>query len=193
MLKEQGIIGESEYLSYAKTDWNPEVKVPKDTSGLPQTATVTYELFSQNGSAIDKSICDSVPVQVDIPLNTSLFNMTEYQMYADKGFNIFDPQDKFFMDRCVPVGIDSAEATIQGRRKLYANVSLSCSGGCVMKGINSTTGFMICDCNMQSKDPNAEIGSDIASKLLKTVTTLNLEICKCWENVIAFVFIFYIT
>ena len=48
-----------------------------------------------------------------------------------------------------------------------------------------TTGYMNCDC--QIKDEAAEIGSEIASKILSIMTSINVDIVKCYDIVFTYV------
>jgi len=117
-------------------------------------------------------------------------NLTKYQYYADLGVNIFDPEDPYFTDRCIPIRKNSTQSTILSRRDEFSKFQLTCSPGCVLKGINITSGYM--DCNCKVTDNNIKIFSEIGNKVLSIITSVNIEILKCVEAVFSYVYFYLI-
>ena len=157
-----GIISKSEYITYSKIDAN-------------NSTFVKFDIFAQNGTEIDKNYCSNVSTTVSFPIG---LNVTKYQEFLDEGIDLLDPNDPYFSDRCIPVRKNSTSTTILSRRSDYFNITLMCSPGCKLKGINTTTGYMDCDCNIKDDAP---IFSAIGNSELGVISSFNLEIVKCWD------------
>ena len=166
-LKEQGIIAQSEYINYIKTDAN-------------NSTFTKFDYFAPNGTAIDKKYCNNVSTIVSFPIpEIPGLNLTKYDEFFDKGVNIFEPNDPYFNDRCIPIRRNSTSTTILSRRNDFMKISLICSPGCKLIGINTTTGYMDCDCKLLDEAP---IFSAIGNKVLSIISSLNLEIVNCNHN-----------
>jgi len=177
----QGIIPQNESLGYEMGYYNNKsLSIPNTT----KSDSVTYTLFAENGTSINKDYCANVTTTMSIPIPGNI-NLTNYQYYADKGINIFDPNDPYFNDRCIPIRKNSTETTILGRRDEYSGVELSCSEGCLFKGINVTTGYLDCDCNLTNAE--TEVFAQVGNQVLGIISSLNIEIVKCWEVVLSYV------
>ncbi len=186
-LKENGFIPKDESLTYSKTDWNPNlVYPPNDNAGMLKSSSVSYDLFAANGTKIDRKLCKDTTTDIKIPLkNIDALNLKLIDRIAGQGFDIFDPKSPYFESRCIPVVNNDIAETILGRRKEFQNLTLTCNGGCQMKGINSTTGYLNCNCN--ATNSASEVGVKFAKRLIDVFTRTNIEIVKCVNAVFTFV------
>ena len=184
-LKKQKIIPQNEYLHYFKIDWDLKNNFCFPIKNKTQTKTISYNLFSENGTLIDKKYCLNEKMLVKIPIDTKVFNLTLYNKYKESGLanNIFDPDDPFYTDRCLINKINNTEVTILGRRQLYQNLTLDCSKNCILVGIEDI-GYVNCNCNITMND---EFSASITNSILKIITNVNIEILKCWHVVFIYV------
>ncbi len=190
-LKKKGIIPENEVLSFTKTDWNPKMKVPPHPdTGREQSASVSYEIFTSSGTKIDKSLCEA-NTSVQLPLkNRKKYNITLYDEIVKEGFNPFDPANNYFNSRCNPLKDNDTAVVINDRRKQFANISLSCSEGCIFAGLNRTTGYVDCSCT--TKDKVAEFGLKVLDSIMYMLNSANIEIIKCVKTAFKYVSYFYL-
>ncbi len=189
ILREKEIIGKNEYIHFSKIDWNPSIKIPPHPDdGIAKTNSVSYELFTSKGEKINKDYCKDVKTKVDIPLiNTNSFNMTMFQEFNKRGINIYDPNDEYYTNRCIPIKSTDNETSILSRRQLYekTNTTLTCSIGCELKGIDPKIHYMNCDCSIGGK--TQEIGSEIAESFVTAIADFNIEILKCYKTTFKYV------
>ena len=85
--------------------------------------------------------------------------MTKYKEFLDQGYDIYDPNSPYYTDRCIPILKNSSKTTILSRREEFDNITIECGTGCIFNGINTTTGYLNCQCLV--KINSNEIGLNI--------------------------------
>ncbi len=153
---------------------------------MRKSPSVSFKLYSTNGSKINKSLCANTTTDLKIPLkNLDSLNLKKIDAIAKRGYEIFNSNSTYFNDRCIPIrGGDEAE-TIQGRRKDFQNLTFGCAGGCQFGGINTTTGYANCNCKTSST--SEEIGTKFVNKILDSFNSTNIEIMRCFKTVFSYV------
>ncbi len=66
-LKENGYLAKNESIVFSKTDWNPALRAERSNVTATKSASVSYELFAQNGTKIDMRRCSNTYTDIKIP------------------------------------------------------------------------------------------------------------------------------
>ena len=191
-LKLKGVITQTDSLFYLKIDWNPILKVPSyQNDGLTKTISVTYEILTTKGILLETGFCLNDKTTIQIPLlNSESFDLTNFASLSALGYNIFDPKDPYYTDRCIINKQTDLTNSIISRRNKWNGISLLCSTGCKLTSIttvNSTT-YLNCECYTNSK---LEVGTLIEKSNLSTISSLNNEIVKCYKLFFSYVSLYY--
>ena len=191
-LKQKGIISQTDSLFYLKIDWNPSLKIPPyENDGITKTISVTYELLTTKGLLLETGYCLNEKTIIQIPLISSAsFDLTNFASLLALGYNIFDPNDLYYTDRCIINKLTDSTNSILSRRNNWNGISLTCSTGCKLTSIttvNSTT-YLNCECYTNSK---LEVGTLIEKSNLSTISSLNNEIVKCYKLFFSYVSLYY--
>ena len=147
------------------------------------TPQVEYSLYATNGTKLDLSLCNDVPINISYPISPTL-NTTIAKEYASKGIDIYNAESDFFNDICVPYSEDGKDVSLSDRREyIYQNVSF-CDTGCTYLGINYTTNKVNCECNIKNTldtervEEEELMNNNIFSKELFSV---NINVMKCYK------------
>ena len=195
-LRKRKIISDSQTLYYLKIDWNPQLQTTKTVTSTPiaQAVSVTFELITNDGKSIDSRYCNDILTTIQIPLSyTSDLDFSNFQTFNKLGYNFFDPKDPLYNDRCIAFKKTDLSHSIIGRRSLWPNISILCSNGCKLTGITNNkitnnTGYMICSCPTSM---STEVGSLIAKTSLAELSSVNVEIAKCYKTTFIYVIYFF--
>ena len=81
------------------------------------------------------SICDGENIEISYPIiNSEKINLVSAGELSKQGYDIYDPKDSFYSDKCSSFSNGTVDVTIADRRKdIYQEA------GCVYQGVNYTT------------------------------------------------------
>ncbi len=172
------MLPQKEKIRFSKTDWNSALitqEKSNKTANVTKSAAVSYDLFAENGTKINKTLCSSTKTDIKIPIkNFNSFNASNLT------YDPFNPNSDYFNDICRPMKINDSAATINTRRKDYKGLNLTCSGGCTYDSVNTSTGYLACQCNTSSTEeavfPNFE------TAIMKVINKTNILILKCYQT-----------
>jgi len=168
-LRQIGVVGKNETVIFKKTDWDSKLNMNHSNTNI---SSVTFSLFSSNGTKYDMNLCNANKTSVEIYVGDNvLFNKSSNSP--------FDPNSPFYNDRCMPLQENDTEYSINERRKKFPGYEIVCSTGCKYEGINSTTFYAICSC---STVEDSIISVDFSAVLLKAITSSNFFIIYCYYN-----------
>jgi hypothetical protein len=126
--------------------------------------------------------CEDIQNRVEIPIDTSQFNMTLYHELKAQGIDIFDPKESIFNDRCISYTDNSTgtDTTLNWRRKfLYTQKVPMCVGfNCTYQGV-SEANFLQCKCGGLNSD--SEFLNSVSQMLLNSLSEINIGIVKCYK------------
>ena len=132
---------------------------------------------------VDLSLCKmhSIEVKYKIDPNTDLIDIELVNELAEKGIDLFNPNDPFFNDICFPYTTENnTDIPLKDRRNdFFQNVSI-CDTGCSYKSYDPLTYEVTCDCeikndfNMKSTEPTKEFFNAL-------LDNTNLKIVKCYR------------
>lgn len=182
LLKEYYNLSKDENLIIAKVDLNYPNKV---------TVQVEYKIYDSKGRELDLSICQDVPINISTPLNSNVnINIDKAKELSEQGYDIYDPENDFFNDVCIPYSTNGKDVTLKDRRTvLYQNVSF-CEEGCLYKGINFEINRVDCECQVKNVNrPYKNSTSNSTKDFVSNVFNINFDILKCyhlllfWNNI----------
>ena len=147
---------------------------------------VEYKLYTEEGSKIDLLPCEGVEsLLVSSPYhdNTTIRFDIGKELFQ-KGYDIFEPNDKLYNDICANYSIDNKDTTLSERRKhLYQNVSF-CDEGCKYVNINYNKNIINCECNITKFIINSNKGDNkaIDKDFIEERAPHNIKVIKCYKQ-----------
>ena len=124
--------------------------------------------------------CANYPIIIAIPPNPNItINFTAVNYLKKDGFNILDPNDPFFSDRCIPYVYSNCDTTLDFRKSyFFQNQSINCSAGCLFSGFDSNN-YTICNCTQTTN-----MNTFSTTSVMTSVTNLNILIFLCYKTAI---------
>ena len=187
LLKETGFIGKNDSLIFSKTDWDSSLKTGNLINvNETELDSVSYSLYTTSGMKVDMNLCSSTTTNIMMHLKnlntTTNSNITAY--------DIHDVNSPYYNDRCIVIGEnETTMATVDDKRENFDNLNYTCSGDCEFQKINTTNGYLSCDCNSSISD--YEISPQYGRVILKVLENTNIEILKCYNQIFIFVNIIF--
>jgi len=183
-LKQLGYISSNDSIGATKIDYNPSTIYPQQ-SDIQASSTISFSLFTSDCKKVDLDLCKNLTTKIDIAISGNLTSLNLSQYDNSSYGNLFDPNNPYYNDRCLPIKLNDTKASILGRRNGFPNLTISCGSGCTFGGINSTTNYLRCICNMRQNQP--DFGYEVISKFLDVISGINLLIITCYQITFTFV------
>ena len=150
---------------------------------------VKYELYNPNNKEqfIDLSICKEEKVQIYSPVNIEDKYIEDYYDLIKEGYDILNPNDKFYNDICSPYTSKSNTDVILYDRKItFYNPNLTyCDQGCTYKKIEMNQKKIQCECPIKTEE-NFEIVYEefsLSESFYKINQYSNFKVIKCFKLV----------
>ena len=177
ILKEKGIIKESDSLIIAKVDF-----LKANTT----TREVQYQVYTNDGEIVNLDYCKNINIEITYPIDDgSDINYDLAKEMSKDNIDIYNINDPFFNDLCFPYSLNGKDITLEDRKKyLYQNINV-CKDNCMYKKMNYMSDTVSCDCDLSSsnfnlKNINTEKNKFNVKNLFgKSLGALNLKISKC--------------
>ena len=137
-----------------------------------------------------KENCKNEEIIIKIPIKTDLpISKDKYDELIKEGVNIYDSNSNFFTSRCLifanKTANNSLDSTINERKNLFPNISISCGDQCQFAEIDSKN-YTVCKC-LDATETNV-LFSKIALNYIKS-TNLEIFVCSnCLKGVKLFFF-----
>ena len=146
---------------------------------------VEYEVYSpENKTKLDLSFCENTQIDIYVPLNLDNDTNDLYNSMNKNGFDIFNVNNSFYNDICIPFTSDEGtDMTLNDRKNTYYNDNITlCESSCIYNSYNSTNGKAKCQCSVKNNVTEMKTISydkiDI-DVLLDIKTFSNIELIKC--------------
>lgn len=154
------------------------------------TSQVSFKAYNKNnGEEIDLSICGTFTISY--PLSNNV-NLTFAEQMAEKGIDIFNPNDPFFNDFCYPYYTeDGKDVLLIDRRKDFFQNNSLCEEGCEYIQVNFKTAMVECSCNASATvidDVNSILSNIPFNDFDKLLNFDNLVVVRCYNLVFNFVY-----
>ena len=143
ILRKENNISSEEILTFLQM----EIYNNKDTSLVNQ---VEYQVYNDNKTLLDLSICNDVEIQIYYSLKDNLLDIDYISSFKDSGVDILNINDSFFNDICHPYSDSNNDLVLEDRIKyIYQNYSL-CDGDCIYNEFNVQYNTILCYCKVKS-------------------------------------------
>ena len=128
-----------------------------------------YEIYEPfNKTKLDLSICNKTEITVytKVELSDELLNL--YNQLKDMGYDLFDINNDFYKDICVPfTSPQGTDVTLEDRKNYFFNNNETlCQPNCKFNGYSVETKLLKCKCDLT----NSEIETKIIKKTLTKET-----------------------
>ena len=139
------------------------------------TAIVDYGVYSSNGLKLDLIICNNLTIKVETPIVNTENIIKAKEFLDEKGVDIFNSDDTFFSDICIPYTDEKGNIILPDRNKdIFQNITL-CSNGCTYDNVNYSTNKVLCQCN----NKESKISFKVNEK--EQFTKLNVKHIVCYK------------
>ncbi len=93
---------------------------------------IQYEVYLPNSETkLDLSVCANTRITIYVPIELSERTQKVYDNMKKQGYNLFDPNDKFYRDICTPYkSIDGTDVVLLDRVNFYEQNKLICQKNC---------------------------------------------------------------
>ena len=158
---------------------------------------VQYEIYEpHNFTKLELDPCDKVNIVVNVPVELSDYDLSQYERSEKAGYNIYDSEDDFYNDICATYTTENGTDMLLEDRKsqIYesSGKKVMCQNGCKFESYNKETKKAKCNCNVQIQSTQKDITKidfskgNIADKFLSPITNSNFLVLKCYKLVIKF-------
>ena len=145
---------------------------------------IGYQAYDDNKKILDLSLCKDTNIKIFylIKSNTSI-DISFLSSFLDLNIDLFNINDSFFNDICVPYSDSKDDDVILEDRvkDFYQNYSL-CDEGCIYNGNDLEQMIIICDCKVKPNLTTDIVNNDIV-KFEDTYKSSIFEIIKCYNLV----------
>ena len=123
---------------------------------------VEYQIYDDNKTLLDLSQCQNTDIEVYYKFKNDSYDLLSYNYFKSSNINIFNINDSFFNDICMPFCDDNEnDVVLEDRIKdIYQNYSL-CEKQCILKEVNFENKSILCDCstkgNLSVEEPALNI------------------------------------
>ena len=138
---------------------------------------------------LNLSLCDDVKINVYLPYILSGEDSDIYLQLNQLGYDLYNPNDSFYQDICIPFTSDDNTDVLLYERKMdyYKNVTF-CEEGCVYIEYDYANRKVHCQCGVKAEiDNNIDnikyYGNMILNNFFKLDRFSNVKILKCFKLV----------
>ena len=111
ILKEKGIIKESDSLIIAKVDF-----LKANTT----TREVQYQVYTNDGEKVNLDYCKNINIEITYPIDDgSDINYDLAKEMSKDNIDIYNINDPFFNDLCFPYALNGKDITLEDRKIIF--------------------------------------------------------------------------
>ena len=137
---------------------------------------VKYEIYEPyNKTKLNLSFCDDAPVNLYIPMELSEETKQLYEQMKESGYDMFDINDPFYQDICIPFDSENGTDILLSDRVnyIYNNDNTQCQNNCQFSYYSMESKFLNCTCSA-----NEEV-SEVYESFYDVLKYSNYDILKC--------------
>ena len=149
-----------------------------------------YEAYDPyNLTKLNLSLCDDVKINVYLPYILSGEDLDIYEQFNQLGHDLFNPNDSFYQDICLPfTSDDNTDILLYDRKMDYYKNNTYCEEGCVYIEYDYDNRKVHCQCEVKTEiDNNIEnikfYGNMFLNNFFKFDSFSNVKILKCFKLV----------
>ena len=144
-----------------------------------------YEPYSFN--KLNLSYCSNVSIDIYIPAEIKEETKKLYEDLKDKGYNLFDKNDKFYTDICTPYQTENGTDVLLSDRynDIYKANELGCQENCHYSDFSIDSQYLKCQCtvveqeSMDFKENEKFKAKTIITSFVNTLKYSNYKVLKC--------------
>ena len=152
---------------------------------------IQYQIYEPfNMTLLNMSICEDTDITVYIPFILEGEDLELYKDLLESGYNIFNKNDKFYTDICIPFTSDEGtDIPLSARQKyIYEQYSNLCQENCQLLDYSPDTKLVSCSCktNDEGIEPineNKFNPKTIYKSFYDILKYSNYKVLKCYELV----------
>ena len=156
----------------------------------PFDKNIQYEVFHPiNFTKLNISICSENTINIYVKFDFSHETKKLYEELKSKGFDMFNINDKFYHDVCIPYNYDNDVDILLSDRinYIYNNKDAQCQPDCQFSSYLSNSLYMNCTCNAISDNNIIEDkkfnGKILYKSFFDVLIYSNFLILKCYNSV----------
>ena len=152
-----------------------------------------YQLFLENGTILNYSICDGLNITVEKKVDYNRINEKdkEKKNELEKNNNISIYDNKKIIDYCFPLILYNKDYSLEQRIDLTLKIKPPCDEDCSFQSFNSETNYSTCICPIKLDKDNNEYkieslfdDNDYFTKFKELYENGNLKYFKCIKSII---------
>ena len=184
-LKNKYNIPENEDLIVVQTE--EKLNETNNNEQINLNTNIKITITDISGNILDMSLCNNDIIVFKYIEDKENIIMDKAREYAEKGVDIYNPEDPFFNDKCHKIDIDM-DITIKDRREdIFENVSF-CEDNCKYNGMDYVLNAAICSCDAEMLQDDNDNDNHNDEKLnvnnmIKAFTSellsFNFDVMKC--------------
>ena len=153
---------------------------------------IQYEVYDPiSFNKLNLSYCSSISIDIYIPAEINQATKELYNDLKEKGYNLFDKNDKFYRDICTPYKSENGTDVILSDRfnDIYKANELGCQENCYYSDFSMESQYLKCECsvveqNQINLDMNEKFKvKTIVNSLTNVLKYSNYKVLKCSELV----------
>ena len=158
----------------------------------PSEKNIQYDVFEPyNRTKLNLSVCDDITVNIFVKMELSQKTQAIYDDMKDKGYDMFNINDKFYQDLCTPYKSDgNTDVTLKDRKNyIYNNDDTQCQPNCYFSAYSVETEYMSCECNIiQNETETGVVVEELEAKkiykiFIDALKYSNCDVMKCYKLV----------
>ena len=142
------------------------------------TPLVDYAVYDSVGRPLDMSVCLNSDIRISYPiLNTATIQFGRAYELSSLGYDLYNPEDPFYNDKCAPFANSSVDVPLKDRREEFYIEVPFCGSNCRYEGINYTTSKVNCNCSVDEREVKQKMKFSSFGEELFDQTNLHLFPC----------------
>ena len=190
ILKRENQIGENVSLIILKYDFNTNESISKQ---------VEYKLYNPlTRKNLNLDLCKNKSINLYIPVDINEDLLEVYQDANNHGYDIFDPENKFYKDICTPYTSKYGTDIILSDRfdDILNNTGSLCEINCNYMGIYTETKKVLCECSTKVNNSLTITKEIFSLKKIRNIhsylkSQLNYKVLTCYRLIYDFKKIIY--
>ena len=152
---------------------------------------IQYEVYLPNSETkLDLSVCANTRITIYVPIELSERTQKVYDNMKKQGYNLFDPNDRFYRDICTPYkSIDGTDVVLFDRVNFYEQNKLICQKNCEFEDYTPESKYMKCDCKVtnekkiETKEPEKVTKKSVIKSFYNVLKYSNYKVLRCYNLV----------
>ena len=149
---------------------------------------ITFEVFEPfNRTKLNLSLCIGIDINIYIKTELNGETIKTYQKLRDLGYNMFNINDPFYQDICIPYTTEEETDIILIDRieYIYNNEDTKCQKNCKFDGYSIETNYVNCTCDIDNDfydEQNKKLTNrNVFESFIDVLKYSNYKILKCYR------------